>query len=401
MKVERERFLLLATALAACHESQPALHTADAAYCAVDASAAVPASQGIPPEAPASSSVATSSAASSSLLLDGSVLVHVPLTMARSTPGMAPARSLPICGEIAEHNDRLLASPSGWCEGFASEVEGVRARVAMERTANPAWHYCHQGKGTWAVRLLSVALDAPSGEAGGCGWGATYELVYQGKPDAPGERAVSEPMTFNAYPDSTSKVSPEMTFDYDGDGHDELIVGFGDWENGGGGNETVTVVRAAGSAVGAYDVGFRYDGVADVDGDGRPDLLQGDFFTTTRNGLMPHYVAGPPLLIHSLPNGKFSMSDDAARRWAVTECPKATPAPADCATRAGCMVLWGRPKVEIAKWLDESEECAENKRFGGGDIAKGELPFRPLNIDTPKALPPTKMIIEPQREGIP
>jgi hypothetical protein len=397
MFIERERFLLLATALASCHESQPAQRSADASFCAVDASAAVPSRRDDPA---ASAGPADPSSALPSPPLDVASVKACPLTMARSAAQMAPVRSLSFCEEISRNNDRLLSAPDGYCEGYASAVEATRSEVARQRS-QPEWHYCHQGKGAWAIRLLTVTLDAPGGEAGGCGWGATYEFVHEGTPDAPpGERATSLPQVFSSYPDDRSELKAELTFDYDGDGQDELIVGSSEWQNGGGTDDSVVVLRAAGQKVVPYEVGFAFNGVADVDGDGRPDLLQGDFFRTGVCALGSRYEAGPPLLVHSLPNGKFSASDDTARRWAATTCPK-TSKQGGCAWRAGCMVVWGRPQTEIAQWMRESQACSEAMACGGGstDVGKGELPFRPLNVDTPQPLPPSKMLIEPPSRG--
>jgi hypothetical protein len=173
-------------------------------------------------------------------------------------PPPSPTHASPtFCEAMVRHNDSLLAEPSGWCDGFPSQVEATRAAVAKQRKTNAFFHYCHPGHGTWAVMLVTVELSAPPGEAGGCGWGASYRLVFQPTPDTPLRECPSSVRhDWNQYPDDTSEVTKELVFDYDGDGKDELILAHDSWQNGGGGETGVEVVGAGGSRVAPYDVGF-------------------------------------------------------------------------------------------------------------------------------------------------
>jgi len=361
MVVDRERFLLLAAALSA---SQLAAKSAD-----------------LPGAAPSTSAAATASAPA-----------------VASTPGF--------CAEVARHNDLLLSQPSGWCEGHGGEIESLRAEVAKQRETAPFLHYCHQGKGTWAVMLVSVALTGPGGESGGCGWEASYKLVFQPTPTTPlHDCAMSVRHEWGESTDEHSSVSKEIIFDYDGDGKDELILAHDQWENGAGTTSSVELLRGDGprETVVPYDVGFTFDGVQDADRDGRPDLLQATFQDPTGCGMSGHTYYGAPLLVHSLRGGTFSMSDDVARRWAVSVCPTALPAAnatTSCDFAASCQRLWGRSKEEVNAWALAAPVCKEVVGCHDGGTAAATfaavpLPFAPLNVSTPAPLPASKPLVPP------
>ena len=181
------------------------------------------------------------------------------------------------------------------------------------------------------------------------------------------------------------------TIDYDGDGNDEILVATSEWWNGGGSGERLEVLKGVG-AVGPYNVGFRYDATLDADEDGRPDLLQSNYFGTTCLGLADRPVNGVPILLHSLPNGQFSISDEVARRWAITRCP-ATPVAQDpsdeaCATNLSCQLIWGRSPRATLKALPNVRACAGTciDADNAKQIVSPALPFNALNTNTPKPL---------------
>lgn len=115
-------------------------------------------------------------------------------------------------------------------------------------------------------------------------------------------------------------------FDYDGDGRGEAIVeptvwgtdtfeGRGQWH----------MYTARGASVMRYAPAVAvepFTGVADVDLDGRPDLID-DQTLSTPAGCGPDggTLDGPTLVIHSLPDGSFSRDDRIARAFAARQCP--------------------------------------------------------------------------------
>jgi hypothetical protein len=139
-------------------------------------------------------------------------------------------------------------------------------------------------------------------------------------------------------------------FDFDGDGRDELVV-------------------------------------TDADGDGRPDFVNDAYFGTaepcTKSG--GHGIYGAPLLVHSLPDGTFTMSDDLSRRWARRECPKAPDAGGEI--EPSCQRLWGRSVEEILRVAPTQKgPCGWTS-----DMLKEFLhrapPFPPLRAGGPEPLP--------------
>jgi hypothetical protein len=98
-----------------------------------------------------------------------------------------------------------------------------------------------------------------------------------------------------------------------------------------------------------YPAAHAATAVADADGDGRPDLVDGSFFEgECTNGLATRKERGVAMLFHSLPDGTVSGSDDVARRWAVAQCPSMPTTPLDAAG-ATCQRLWGRAPDAILK----------------------------------------------------
>jgi hypothetical protein len=256
--------------------------------------------------------------------------------------------------------------------------------------------YCHEGKGgVWAVVVVSVSLDDPGGEAPGCGSAVQYKLVYQHDPRKTDGAIMSSERSEIAWANERASFAVESVFDYDNDGRDEIILSESRWANGGGGDgPSLLVLTAKGDKIAAYPPAHDATAVMDVDGDGRPDLIDGAFFEgECDGGLDRRKERGVPLLYHSLPNGTFSASDEIARRWAVTKCPtmpNATPLDAVSAT---CQRLWGRSPDAILKDasslpLPHYDLCNEPPdALRVAPLLKAAIPFKTLNIDTPVPFP--------------
>jgi hypothetical protein len=328
---------------------------------------------------------------------------HQAVTLsAIATPPQKPHEQT-FCESIAKQNDAVLANPQASAEaleqrasqcGEASE-KTVRAELTSLREHASFLTYCHEGKGgVWAVVLVSASLDDPGGEGPGCGWAASYELAHQRDPTKTSGAVMSPKRDYLAWLNEHDTSTIEKAFDYDNDGQDELIVSSEQWENGGGGDgPSVIVWRARGDKIEGYPTP-KATSVTDADGDGRPDLVNAAFFAAECDGgLAPRMELGAPMLLHALPNGTFSASDEVARRWAVTECPTMpTVKPLDTVS-ATCQLLWGRSRDAILK--DAAPVTPGGANFCDDQpnpsrmtaLIAPAVPFKTLNVDTPLPYP--------------
>jgi hypothetical protein len=325
MHVDRERFLIFAAAIAACHDAR----------------------------APAN------------------VTLDVP----------RPAVVVPDpCAGVHIENARVLANPTSACESEnveedrTEEIDRVRKRLTDEK--NPLFDYCKTGHGTWIVVLVSSEITAPTGESGRCGASVEYELVFVSTDG----RVRSKRRHWEGFADEAESSTIGGQVDYDGDGRDELVLADRKWSNGGGGEEDAEVLRATTSAIEPYPVGFEFDGVVDPDHDGRPDLVRLRYFHAQEPcmGLFPTYHDGVPLLVHSLANGKFSMSDDAARSWAKKQCPTPTPSTSDESDEwraASCRRIWGESVAAITKGASTVDQCGKTELETMRTFLQPPLPF--------------------------
>jgi hypothetical protein len=329
MQVDRERFLILAAALAACHDARSA----------------------------------------------ASVTLQTPLPVAAAPDP---------CAGVAADNAHVLAHPTSACKDendggdLTDQVDAMSKK--LRDTKNALFDYCKTGHGTWIVVLVSSEITAPTGESGRCGASVEYQLVYVSKDG----RVRSKPRHWEGFADEDQSSVIAGQVDYDGDGSDELVLEDHAYSNGGGGETNAEVLRATTSAIEPYPVGFDFDGVVDADHDGRPDLVRMRYFHAPEPcmGLFQTYYDGVPLLVHSLPDGKFSMSDDVARRWAKKECPTPSPAESDDDNEryraASCRRIWGEPVAAITKGLSTIDHCDGNDVDTMRAFLKPDLPFKPL-----------------------
>ena len=284
-------------------------------------------------------------------------------------PSRAPA-SPTDCANLLEHNRRVLAQPSVECPS-----DDQATSLTKGHTSDALFNYCHEGHGTWFIELLTSTVTGPAGESGGCEARAQYRLHFAARDHT----AASEPLDWYEGPDETIETAVMGQLDYDGDGADELVLGAKSWANGGGSDQTASVLRAHSGHVEAYPVGFKYDGAIDADGDGRIDLTTSTFYSAAEPcvGLYETYRYGVPMLIHSLPNGAFSMSDDVARRWARKKCPDPPTPTAD----PSCRRLWGEPVTRITQGLSTVDQCGgSSEQELVAKLVAPDPPFTPLNV---------------------
>ncbi|HEY1959503.1 MAG TPA: hypothetical protein VGH28_28020 [Polyangiaceae bacterium] len=122
-------------------------------------------------------------------------------------------------------------------------------------------------------------------------------------------------------------IDTQMVYDFDADGEDELVAIGHDQTKEGSRESLAYIVQAKNGAAQIYPPAkdlpiFR---VEDVDRDGRPDFISYGPYRTFAPGRCngaPALFNGPPMLIHSLPDGTFSMVDDKAVAFAKQQCDK-------------------------------------------------------------------------------
>jgi hypothetical protein len=344
MKIEREAFLVLCAAMAACHHE---------AVSAPSAAAAV--------------------------------------TLPPPLPNAQPVADADACAAIARENAARLASPRGACPtDEASNVAEVRAKL-VAAAKDGLFATCRVGGGTWAVLVRDVELSEPAGESGAwCGASARWRLVFVDPKT--GARAESGDFPWASFPDSDAHAEVNAVYDFDGDGRSEIVTTETEWSNGGGTAVRVEAWRG-GPKVEPYPIGFPVTGTLDADGDGRPDFVDEGYFETTPPcfGLYPVARHGVPLLVHALPNGTFTMGDETSRRWARTQCPSSPTAGAAEPTVAACMRLWGKPPDAIVRGLDPKPDFCGEPKSSERDVTAALItrapPFATLDQATPAPLP--------------
>jgi hypothetical protein len=119
----------------------------------------------------------------------------------------------------------------------------------------------------------------------------------------------------------------QMDFDFDGDGEEEFVVIGHDQTKDGPRDPMAYILELKNGSVQLYPPAkdlpiFR---VEDVDRDGRPDFISYGPYRArigARCNGAPAQVVGPAMLVHSLPNGTFSLTDEKAISFAKEHCDK-------------------------------------------------------------------------------
>lgn len=153
----------------------------------------------------------------------------------------------------------------------------------------------------------------------------------------------------------------QSDYDFDGDGEEELIAIGHDQTKDGPRDPLAYIVELKNGNAQIYPPSkdlpiFR---VEDVDRDGRPDFVSYGPYRArvpARCNGAPSQVVGPAMLVHSLPNGTFSMTDEKALAFAKQHCEKPgfTVARDDekrvdddqTFVNIACARLWGMPEAQ-------------------------------------------------------
>ncbi len=161
------------------------------------------------------------------------------------------------------------------------------------------------------AQLLAIHVDAK---------GAKTSVVLQGS-------ARLKDRAFQSHEIDRVAIDTQSAFDFDGDGEDEFIAIAHDQTKDGPRDPLAYIVEFKNGSPQIYPPSkdlpiFR---VEDVDRDGRPDFVSYGPYRArppARCNGAPSQVVGPALLVHSLANGTFSMTDENAIAFAKQHCEK-------------------------------------------------------------------------------
>jgi hypothetical protein len=304
------------------------------------------------------------------------------------TPVAAPdagfdARAVALKEEDAAPSGALapLADPCGALGPYAPPHLDALLGAGFENdsipTLVPLGQQCRVTRnGAWAVRLTRVDPDP---DAGANAFGSTVTLHWDvlhvdARTGVVRRSETSRASIFDHDAQGESAVS-----DLDGDGEEELVV-----PSKRGGDENP--YREAGGIwtfkdghVKRYAPGLTFSRVEDVDSDGRVDLVTtAPYQVDVDRGclVVEESATGPPLLLHTLPDGGFSTGDGVAKDFALRRCPEP---PAHLVLtpdgglegdfepafeRIACARLWGKPDSEIREQV--AAECKVNRALDEG-----------------------------------
>jgi hypothetical protein len=161
-------------------------------------------------------------------------------TVTLSTVPRSPPPEPTFCESLAKKNDTLFANPENSeasrreraAQCGAEENKRVRT-LLVDSTKRPAFlTYCHESKGgTWAVVLVSVSLDDPGGEGPPCGWAATYKLVHVRDAMKAAGIATSSARQYRQWLNEQDAIKVVGVDDHD-DGQAEIVLSETLWQNG-------------------------------------------------------------------------------------------------------------------------------------------------------------------------
>jgi hypothetical protein len=249
------------------------------------------------------------------MLTSRSTLVILVALGACSGPrGAGPDRAASRVAAPVRASGTTICAAHGGCE-WRGLPEGIDPPALPGTDCIPA------GGGAWTFEAR-VDSYAPANEEEDAIFEGSLFAVFRS------ERASSPPRRIAQLGIGTllsTHIQP-VTFDYDGDGVAELVLRT-EWRFHEGASWGSHLLHFDGAEIRDYGPSTEFadfiTDVADVDGDGRPDIRSGRPFVFGRHeiddgGAM--YLGGPNALWHSLPDGTFTMRDALGRRALRDAC---------------------------------------------------------------------------------
>jgi hypothetical protein len=309
----------------------------------------------------------------------------------------AGAGDAEIVALLAREHDAAMARAMPGARGdFARwvlerSVPTSDAFVTVSGSLSPMGACAPSGRGAWSIEATDIGLGLSNA------WSAQLWLVHYD----PLFRRVAQKFTTccgEMYDGALSNDRPVL-FDFDGDGEAEAYVHAIDQEKASlPGEEWATLYSFKGGEIVPYAPASKlalFGEPLDADRDGRLDFLT-HAGIDIRSG--PPDACGaefqrydPAFLVHSLPDGAFSMVDAAAKAYARKWCPGPPPAITDVES-AGCARLWASTPQKLASERARvARSCIEmdpSKCDGRAKPASNEVYECHLRSDAFAAAPP-------------
>jgi hypothetical protein len=266
-------------------------------------------------------------------------------------PNPTPPKPPDICTLIEDAQHEALADPTS---------------CSPPRSLKYVSWCVRAGRGAWGLVTLQTDWRGHPFDCGALIEGAEFGVVsprFMARAiyvDEQGHAAMGPPLWW-------STLEDVRAFDYDGDGVAELLVSATRASEAGLSEhypfETplAAVWHVHDGVVSAYAPSIPIRSFADVDADGRPDLItMRDFSIEAYDGDVTVYsFEGPEWAAHALPNGTFSFDDEVASSFVKRSCAGMSLQTADGLTllrAAACARLNGAPPKQIEG--DYLKRCA-------------------------------------------
>jgi hypothetical protein len=232
-----------------------------------------------------------------------------------------------------------------------------QAWVTLSTSLYPAGSCSAYARGAWSIEAhdleCHVVAGVPYRTDKAVAWNAGFSLAHY---DEVGKQTeVDVGSCCGPHYDGELVLDPLVLFDFDGDGSPEAIVHSRLRSAGPVDEGTVRVKSYRNGAIVDYPSFAKvaaFGAPFDADGDGRPDFrthagieVADRSPSKCRQREIPEPYA-PTFLVHSLADGTFSTSDDAAKRYAKEWCPQSPPVISSLED-VGCARLWANSKEKV------------------------------------------------------
>jgi hypothetical protein len=238
-------------------------------------------------------------------------------------------------------------------------VPSEDAFVTLSTALYPAGACLASMRSAWALEAKDLAVkqiadERPYAEPS-VAWSASMSLVHYDAALKRNELEVGK--CCGEHFDGEVASDLPIAFDYDGDGEPEVILHSRILSHGADDDGLTLVKTFHAGAITSYAPLSKlevFGPALDSDGNGRPDLrthagirVAADPKKQACNGHEGARSYEPAFLVHSLADGSFSVTDDAAKRFARSWCPS-PPASIESPADAGCARLWADSPEKLA-----------------------------------------------------
>jgi len=274
----------------------------------------------------------------------------------------APGARVSACEALAQLDAKTMVALAADTAAHGLDVEDPHVGLGICGGASGGVPARSKG-GAWILVTRESKVDPdPDFENGGPSVSLTVDLYFV----ADDGHSVRYPQPFSASGEElgSATIAIESTFDWDDDGFTEVaIVEIQDRPDFH--TRRISLYRKKDGAVAPWVPvpGLVEARIEDVDGDGRPDILDDGAFVQDIAAPIFEFSPGYAKLYHALPQGRFASDDATCRAYYQKECP-APVTLADLANidaedtsealrRAMCAGMYGVDPAALVARLDE------------------------------------------------